>query len=251
MSDNKDVITLMMVTYNRLDLTKRTLQSIEDNTKTYYNLVIVDNGSEDGTKEFLEDYKPHMNCAKYETVFNDENKGIAIGRNQCLKGAVALDTDWFCTMDNDVEVPDGWLSECVNIMTANPKYAMIGVNMEDIKYPMITSNDYTFQTKPRGNLGTACIVFQAKLQKMLGYFNTEYGLYGEEDADYGMRARVAGFGLGYIETMGNHFGVGELDQGEYREFKTEMHKNNLAQFNANCGAYARREKQLYIPYKED
>src|SRR5690606_24761469 len=102
----------------------------------------------------------------------------------------------------------------------------------------------------RGNLGTACIVFQSKLQKMIGYFNTEYGLYGEEDADYGMRARVCGFSLGYIERMGNHFGVGELDKGEYREFKTEMHKSNLAQFNANCGAYARREKQLYIPYKD-
>lgn len=248
MSEKKDIITLMMVTYNRLDLTKRTIKSLNDNTKADYNLVVVDNGSEDGTVDYLNELAAdndniHLNLLP-------ENKGIAIGRNIALKKAVELETNWFCTIDNDVEVPDGWLTEAIGIMKDNPKYAMIGVNMEGVKYPVVEQNGHKFQSKPRGNLGTACIVFQSKLQKMLGYFSTEYGLYGEEDADYGMRARVCGFGLGYIERMGNHFGVGELDQGEYREFKDEMHKNNLAKFNANCGAYARREKNLYFPYKD-
>jgi GT2 family glycosyltransferase len=183
---------------------------------------------------------------------NAENKGIAIGRNQALKIADESfpDTKWLCTLDNDVEMPEGWLTECIQIIEANPAFGMIGVNMEGKPYQIITSNGKTFQNKPAGNLGTACIVFPKSVHKMLGFFNTEYGKYGEEDADWGMRARVVGYKLGYIEKMGTHFGEGENDVGEYREYKTACHKKNLAKFNANCGAYARREKAIYIAYKE-
>ncbi len=41
--------------------------------------------------------------------------------------------------------------------------------------------------------------------------------------------------------------MGDLDEGEYRDFKTKCHKANLAQFNANAGAYYRREKPLHVP----
>ena len=47
---------LLMVTYNRLELTKQTLDSIFKNTKTPFELVIVDNASTDGTVEFLKDF---------------------------------------------------------------------------------------------------------------------------------------------------------------------------------------------------
>lgn len=241
---DKDIITLMMVTYNRLDLTKQTLQSIKDTVSVNYNLVIIDNGSTDGTKEYLTENYPGAIL-----VFNDENKGIAVARNQAMKIAVDLKTDWFCTIDNDVILPNRWLSDCIDILSVNKSFGMIGVNMEGVKYPLISCGGVSFQEKPRGNLGTACIVFPSSLQKMLGYFNTEYGLYGEEDADYGMRARVLGYRLGYIKEMGEHIGVGEFDQGEYREFKDKSHSNNLKKFNENCVSYANRKKSLFIPYK--
>ena len=41
----EDIATLMMVTYNRLELTKQTIDNIFKNTKHPYNLVIVDNGN--------------------------------------------------------------------------------------------------------------------------------------------------------------------------------------------------------------
>jgi GT2 family glycosyltransferase len=251
-----DTATLMMVTYNRLDLTKRALNNIFANTEREYNLVVVDNGSEDRTTNYLYDMverhkKLPIGSLKIMGVLgNEENKGIAVGRNQALKQAVAMETDWFCTIDNDVEVPEGWLGECIDIMKANRAYAAIGVNMENKPYSSVTLNGKTFQSKPQGNLGTACMVFPKTVQKMLGYFNTEYGLYGEEDADFGMRLRACGFKLGYIQRMGDHFGDGELDTGEYREFKTKKHAENLEQFQKNCALYFNRKKSIFIPYKE-
>lgn len=248
-----EVVTLMMCTYNRLDLTKRMMEDLFKTTKTPFNFVIVDNGSKDGTVDYLAEILPVAKKEHNVDIYiskNSENKGIAVGRNQALKLANDLKTDWYCTIDNDVELPEGWLTECIDILKAVPKYGMIGVNMEGKQYPIITEKDKTFQIKPQGNLGTACIVFPKNVHKMLGFFTTEYEKYGEEDSDWGMRARVVGYKLGYIKEMGNHFGVDELDTGEYRDWKTACHKKNLAKFNANCRAYYNKQKSIYIPFKE-
>jgi len=244
--------TIMMVTYNRLNLTKQMLECLFKNTKRQFNLVVVDNGSTDGTVKYLEQLGADGTVSRH--CLNKENRGIAIGRNQALKitDIQYPDTEWYCTIDNDVEVPDGWLDECIEIMKANPKYGMIGVNMEGNTYPIVTENNKTFQNKQAGNLGTACMVFNKSLHKLLGFFNyLDYGKYGLEDSDMGMRVRVAGLKLGYIKEMGKHFGVGEHDQGAYRQFKTETHNKYLTKFNTNCAAYVRRQKSIYISFKDE
>ncbi len=245
--------TIMIVTFNRAELTKRMLNSLLERTKRPFNLVIVDNGSSDDTHEYLVKWLAGLSDTEAILSTNSENKGIAVGRNQALKIADETfpESKWLCTLDNDVEMPEGWLTECIDILQANTRYGMLGVNMEGKPYPIVTENGKTFQRKPVGNLGTACMVFPKSVHKMLGFFNTEYGKYGEEDADWGMRARVVGYQMGYIERMGTHFGEGENDVGPYREYKTACHKNNLAKFNANCRAYAQRTKPIYIPYKEE
>ncbi len=241
----------MMVTYNRLELTKRTLENLYANTKFPFNLVIVDNHSEDGTIEFLKELPYTDNLKEFRYKLNDENKGIAIGRNQTLKLANDLGTDWYVTIDNDVLVPDGWLTESVKILKANTKYGMIGVNMEGKRYRDVQDGGCEFQCKPQGNLGTACIVFPKSLHKMLGFFNTEYEKYAHEDADFGMRARSVGYQLGYINEMGQHIGEGEFDVGEYREFKNEYHAKNLPKFHENARLYMTKKKSVYIPYKDE
>lgn len=241
-----------MATYNRLDLTKRMMSSLFKSTNVPFNFVIVDNGSSDDTVKYLTEtaVDAKKNNIDIHIIKNKENKGIAIARNQALKLADELNTDWYCTVDNDIEVPNGWLIECIEILKSVKKYGMIGVNMEGNQYPIVTEGGKTFQKKPQGNLGTACMVFHKSLHKMIGFFTTEYGKYGEEDSDFGMRARVVGYQLGYIKEMGSHFGVGELDTGEYREWKTACHNKNLAQFQANCRAYYNKQKPIYIPYSD-
>lgn len=243
-----------MVTYNRIDLTKQTLKAIFENTNYPYKIIFVDNGSTDGTVKFLQQHcelkkKEIDNFINYSIHCNYGNKGIAIGRNQALYLA---DSDWLVTLDNDVWIPSGWLTECVDILSRNRQYGAIGVNMENVHYPIVTLNEKEFQDKPRGNLGTACMVFNKSLHKMLGFFNhLDYKKYGEEDSDWGMRTRVIGLKLGYIKENGKHLGEGENDKGPYREFKTKQHKENLAKFHQNCRDYFSRKKSLYIPFNND
>lgn len=244
---------LMMVTYNRLELTKQTLEDLAKSVDYPSVLVIVDNGSTDGTVDFLEsedlEFGEHIQAS--HIIFNTENKGIGIGRNQALKYAVDSGATWFSTLDNDVLLPTGWLSECITILKANRQFAMLGVNVENAPYPIVETNGYKFRECPYpGNLGTACTVFHKSFQKMFGYFEIFENRYGCEDTDLGTRTRALGMRLGVIERYGTHLGVGENDQGQYREFKTKSHDANVPKYKANWKAYFNKTKSIYIPYKD-
>ncbi len=239
---------IMMVTYNRINLTKQTIESLYSTVYRDFELVIIDNGSSDETFEYLTGLAKEK--SNIHLKFNTENKGIAVGRNQALKMAEELNGIWLSTIDNDVLFPDNWLDKCIDVLKANSSYAMIGVSFEPTIYPIVNLNGFEFERKPQGNLGTACMVFNSKLLRLVGYFTTEYERYGEEDADLSMRIRTTGLQLGYIKEHGQHIGEGDNDIGEYREFKDECRKKNLALFYDNCRKYMNGQKPIYIPFKE-
>jgi len=246
---NINSATLMMVTYNRLELTKKTLDNLSQVTNYPHRLIIIDNGSTDGTIEWLRTIKyNNSSCIGLDVEFNQNNLGIAHGRNQGLKISDRYNDPWLVTIDNDIELYDGWLNECVGFMEINPKYS-IGINFEPNDYPILNKNGKLFQYKQHGNIGTACAAFSRQLHNVLGFFSMEYGNYGEEDADYFMRSRYVGYELGYLVKRGVHLGEGAADIGEYREFKTKSHADNLEKFRSNCRAYVVGTKSLYIPFK--
>lgn len=244
----EDKVALMMLAYNRLDLTKQTLEGLLESVTIPFHMIVIDNFSDDGTKEYLEGFKASANMVSFHHLRQDKNEGVVVGRNIGLVKANEIGVDWYSTLDNDVEMPKGWLRDSIGIMKANPSYGMLGVNMENKKYPVITKNGFKLQHKPRGNLGTACTVFPKVVHDKLGFFNVEYGLYGEGDADYGMRIRVAGYKMGYVEQSGKHLGVGEYDTGEYRKFKTAWFNKNLPKFKQNVNDYYSRKKSIFIPF---
>ena len=70
-------VSIIMVTYNQLDYTKVCVQSIRENVAAgTYEMIVVDNQSEDGTRAWLKE-QPDMKC-----VFNEENRGFPTACNQ-------------------------------------------------------------------------------------------------------------------------------------------------------------------------
>ncbi len=243
--------SLMMVTFNRLELTKQTIRHLMETIDYPYNLIIVDNGSSDGTQNYLNTLHSDGLCNNIKIILNEQNKGIAVGRNQCLVAANEFNDPWLVTIDNDVILPQGWLSEAVDILEANPKMA-IGVNFEKTQFPIVTKNGKSFQFKKEGNLGTALSVFNRKLFKLIGYFITNNNVfYSHEDADFFFRARMVGYEIGYLTRPGTHLGEGENDIGPYREFKNEQHAKNLNNFYNNCSLYYKGQKSYFIPFKDN
>jgi len=84
-------VAVVTITYNRLELTKRTVESFQSKTSVDYHLFI-DNGSTDGTKGFL---KVHNH------ILLEKNYGIAYAfREAVIK---LQEYDFILKLDNDIE----------------------------------------------------------------------------------------------------------------------------------------------------
>ena len=105
---NKPVIDILMLTYNRLEYTKATLESLEVHTSDWpYRLIITDNGSTDGTIDYLN--KQFDRGFIHKLVLMPENLGNAGGKNYELMELA--ETDYICLLDNDMLLQPGWLSK--------------------------------------------------------------------------------------------------------------------------------------------
>lgn len=255
MKDEKVDTTLMMVIFNRLNLTKKTFETTLSNAGKKYNIVIVDNCSSDDSIKWIEDNILNYNLIdQYRIVKLDKNMGIAYGRNMCLKTCIdELPTEFLSTIDNDVELPNNWLVECCSILKANNKIAACGVNLEGRRYNKafvkVNGLPIEIQIKPKGNLGTAATVFTYDIFEKIGYFCSDLKIYAHEDADFFFRARMIKPMLAYLSRDGIHLGIGEEDTGEYREMKNKYWKLNMPIYNNNIRRYLSGEKNIFIGFK--
>ncbi|GBL40135.1 uncharacterized glycosyltransferase RBE_0706 [Nitrospirota bacterium] len=99
-------VSLVIPVYNQLDYTKQCLESIARCTDQPYELIIVDNASTDGTREFLRDVKATV-------ITNLRNLGCAKAWNQ---GVRASHGDVVGILNNDIIVTKGWIEGLVKFM---------------------------------------------------------------------------------------------------------------------------------------
>lgn len=96
-------ITVIVPTYNRSHSITRTLDSIFVQTFKDFEIVVVDDGSTDNTKEILDPYRIYQN---FKVVNHDTNKGAVAAKNT---GFDEISGEWFCILDSDDEiVPDAF-----------------------------------------------------------------------------------------------------------------------------------------------
>lgn len=115
-------ICCVIVTFNRLSLLKECIQAVLNQTRSLDKIIIVDNGSSDGTKEYLSNLK-----GENIQIIYQENLGGAGGFHTGLKAAYEQEYDWIWLMDDDVEVA----SDCLENLL---KYSNISKCLHPNKY---------------------------------------------------------------------------------------------------------------------
>jgi len=102
-------VSIVIVTFNRLEYTKECLKALNEIDAGYpFKLTIVDNGSEDETAHFIQDFKYNFPT---EFMFLIENKGIPYAYNL---GWDVGPKDYYLKIDNDMVVRrEGWLAKLV------------------------------------------------------------------------------------------------------------------------------------------
>lgn len=115
----KKNIDVVLVTFNRLEKLKHCLECYDNQTVPFRNLVIVNNCSTDGTKEFLTDYKGHEHKFNLHLIHLDCNLGGSGGFHCGQEYALSLSPDWILLADDDAYADSNlieYFMETINVV---------------------------------------------------------------------------------------------------------------------------------------
>lgn len=202
-------ILASIVTHNRLKLLKKCISSLQNQTRKLDEILIINNGSTDGTLEYL-------NLYNYQSI-NQENSGSAGGWYSAIEYAIKNEFDAVWLMDDDGYADHDSLEKLVNYF--NEDYSCISSivvnqnNKFNLVFPMpllkknnlpkilsfprkIYNTNQLQQINLENNLYDFCHLFNGALLsvkklKLIGNINKNFYMFGDE-VDYFFRLRKVG-----------------------------------------------------------
>ena len=115
---NEPVVSIILVLYNRSELTLACLQSIKENVSVPFELVIVDNCSSDRSSELLDQIEGNVVKIK-----NEENLGFLLACNQAVESASG---EYLLFLNNDAEIHKGALESSLELIRDNSTIGAVG-----------------------------------------------------------------------------------------------------------------------------
>jgi GT2 family glycosyltransferase len=206
MPSSAPVVSIIIVNWNGRHHLPDCLDSLSNQSYRAFEVVLVDNGSVDGSVEFLQERYPWV-----QIVPLTENTGFARGNNVGLENASG---NYIVTLNNDTQVAPDWLRHLVTVADAHPDVGMVGSRICAFGSPDIIDSlgvricadgmsrgAYRRQSFSRLNLSgtmeillpSACAaLYRRKMLQEVGFFDDDFFAYCE-DTDLGLRCRLAGW----------------------------------------------------------
>lgn len=217
---------LVTVCLNHLDITKKFLESVESELDNSYELFILDNGSCDGTFEYLEELSKKESKVKKHVYKSKLNLGFAGGNNLLLKEILKTANEYsnVILINNDTIVTKESLDLLVNICNSSEDIGATGpvsnyvAGMQCVSIKGLTPENYTayakqlaksteIHTEEIGTLIGFCMCIKMSALKETGLLDEQFGVGMYEDNDYSLRLRNNGYRLLFVkQSLIYHFG---------------------------------------------
>jgi len=199
-------VTIIILTWNGLEYTKRCLETLRNKTEFQdYAVMVVDNGSTDGSVEYLRSI-PWIRC-----IENSDNRGFTRANNQAI--ALCDDGSDVVLLNNDTEViQDDWLTQLQRSAYKSPDIGIVGARLRQPGGMLQHAGTYmpidTFWGQQIGSLEKdinqynsdaevegvvfACAYIKREVLNKVGLLDEDYFSYFE-DTDYCLKAKRQGF----------------------------------------------------------
>jgi GT2 family glycosyltransferase len=237
-TDRKEEVDLsiLIVNYNTRELLRTCLESIIAETLGInYEIVVIDNNSNDGSRELLQQKFPSV-----RTIYNEGNKGFAAANNQGIKIAKGR---YILLLNSDTKVLAGAIQSTLKFMDAHAVSSIVGCKLLNadgslqpslMSFPSVwnlfTESFFLYlifrRTKLFGGYhmthfkyDTVCpvdvvkgafMMIRRELFERIGLFDESYFMYTEE-TDFCYRAKAAGAGIFYYPSAAIiHYGGGSV-----------------------------------------
>ncbi|WP_334075769.1 MULTISPECIES: glycosyltransferase family 2 protein [Paenibacillus] len=230
-----DGVSIIIPTFNKKEMLLECLDSIEAFTDYPYELIVVDNGSRDGTAEELRRRRGPLRLA-----VNQANLGFARAVNIGLMMAKGR---YLVLLNNDVLVTERWIVQLLRCLRESPDAAAVGPVTNYISgeqqietaYGDITGMRAFAAAHNRSDPGKwrdadrlvgFCLLFPRSTFEQIGYFDEGYELGNFEDDDWILRLRLQGKKLKIAgDTFVHHYGSMTMKELGERKFAEVNVKN--------------------------
>lgn len=198
--------SLIIVNWNGLAHLPDCLDSLAIQTFRDFEVILVDNGSEDGSIPFLREHYPWVRVIPLH-----ENTGFATGNNRGLEECRG---DYIVALNNDTRAEPDWLENLVRVADTYPRAGMVGCRICSFFDPDIIDSigmgicpdgmsRGRFRNKRWSELHlpevedilfpSACAaLYRRAMVEEIGFFDDDFFAYAE-DSDLGLRGRLAGW----------------------------------------------------------
>ncbi|MBN1626772.1 MAG: glycoside hydrolase family 99-like domain-containing protein, partial [Deltaproteobacteria bacterium] len=203
----KKLVSIVILTFNQLEYSKMCVKSILEHTPEPYEIIFVDNGSTDGTREYLQ--KLAEGHEYIHLILNKNNLGFAAGNNQALHKAKG---DYIVLLNNDVVVTEHWLERMIFYLEGHPDIGMVGPMSNAVSGPQLVENvpygkDMKAMQKFAKGLAAVntgkttevmrlvgfCLLMKKEALDIIGDLDENYASGNFEDDDLCLRSLIAGY----------------------------------------------------------
>ncbi|MDW7712489.1 MAG: glycosyltransferase family 2 protein [Deferrisomatales bacterium] len=200
-------VSILLLNWNGLEHLPMCLESLAAQTFRDFEVIVVDNGSRDGSVELVRTRYPWV-----VLVPLPENVGFASGNNRGLEHASG---EYLVTLNNDTRAEPDWLEHLVRVAEAHPRAGMVASRVCSFSDPdlidsigMAVCRDGmargAYRNRRWSSLGlgeveevffpSACAaLYKRSMIEETGFFDDDFFAYAE-DVDLGLRGRLAGWG---------------------------------------------------------
>ena len=186
----KNKLSVLVLSYNRLNELKRNLIYYVSNLKNV-PIVVVDNNSSDGSKDYLSQLSDSYDVLK--VILSEKNLGVAEGRNA---GRRTLKTEYILHIDDDLFIEKKDVNKLLDFMESNKNVGVVSPKIVHEKSGLV-QNCHGDKTKRVGNYHGACHLVRLEAMKQVGDVDPKCS-FGGEELDYSIRMRKNGFEVYFL-----------------------------------------------------
>jgi GT2 family glycosyltransferase len=217
----RGLASVIVPCWNQREFTRHCLFALFRHSTPPWELIVIDNGSTDGTAAYLEGVRD-VASVPVTIVTNTENRGFPAACNQ---GLVVASGSYVILLNNDTVPTAGWLDQLIALADSDPKIGMVGPMsnyvpspqlVKDVPYSDLNSMHRfaeAWRAEQHGRwiealkLSGFCLFAKREVLEAVGGFDERFGLGFFDDDDLSFRVRDAGYRLAVaLDLFVHHFG---------------------------------------------
>lgn len=232
-------VSVVTPNFNGKKFLKDYFDSLNYNSDNIGEVIMVDNGSDDGSVEFIKSYPKNFD---FKLIENKKNVGFAKATNQAIS---ASKYPYIYSLNNDVKLGKNTIEELLKLINSDDKIFSLSSKMIQMDNPALiddAGDDYTLlaYTKKRGDnksveefnevdqIFSSCggaALYRKSILDEIGLFDENFFAY-MEDVDLGYRAKIEGYKNLYCpNAIVYHKGSG-TSGSRYNDFKISLSARN-------------------------